>query len=198
MKFLDDWLAETDGHANSYPGWDKTAAPSAMRGLFVMGTDTDVGKSYVSDLVIRHLVSRGVVVGAYKPVASGIDTIQDGDPASCGGPRAVAGRSTGFVPKRSWLPSAALAAQRQSARVDDRLLRTGAQWWQNHCELLVVEGAGGVMSPLSDQSTVLDLAGDLKHPVVLVAAIGWDDEPCAVGARGSESKKAACFGAGGQ
>jgi dethiobiotin synthetase len=53
--------------------------------------------------------------------------------------------------------------------VDPDLLLTGAQWWQQQCDLLVVEGAGGALSPLSSHSTVLDLAVQLKYPVILIA-----------------------------
>jgi dethiobiotin synthetase len=54
--------------------------------------------------------------------------------------------------------------------VDDPLMLEGARWWLSRCEFLIVEGAGGVMSPISQNSTCLDLAVKLKLPVVLVAA----------------------------
>ena len=41
------------------------------RGLFIVGTDTDVGKTYVGSLIARKLVRQGIKVGVYKPVASG-------------------------------------------------------------------------------------------------------------------------------
>ena len=43
-----------------------------LSGLFITGTDTDVGKTYVTCRIARHLVSSGCVVGAYKPAVSGV------------------------------------------------------------------------------------------------------------------------------
>jgi len=51
-------------------------------------------------------------------------------------------------------------------------LRSGAQWWRDRCEVLIVEGAGGLLSPISDSDTVADLAVDLGFPLILVARLG--------------------------
>lgn len=141
------------------------------RGVFIVGTDTEVGKTYQACCLARQLQNRGVKVGTYKPVASGVATQaeSDGDLLS---------RAAGHQwplhytsPQRFSAPLAPPVAARQEGRVvDEQLLIDGARWWFDHCDFLIVEGAGGALSPISDRLTVLDLALQLKLPLVLVAA----------------------------
>jgi dethiobiotin synthetase len=63
-----------------------------------------------------------------------------------------------------------LAAKLQNCQVDDELLLRGALWWKDRCDFLIVESAGGLMSPLSDSMRSIDLAVKLNLPLVLVAA----------------------------
>ncbi len=147
-----------------------------MQTLFVTGTDTGVGKTWVSCLIIRRLRENGVRVGAYKPVCSGASADSSGrltwnDVESlrlaCGtGPPVEL-----VCPQRFSAPVAPnVAAHLQGTSVDDRLLSTGLDEWRSRADWLVVEGAGGAYCPLSDVRTVLDLAADLNGPVVVVAA----------------------------
>ncbi len=138
----------------------------------ILGTDTDVGKTHVAQVLIRQLVERGQRVGAYKPVASGC---QSGDPAS--DPvrlRAATGVDwpLEMVCPQSFRTAVAppLAASREGRAVDEPLLSRGVQRWCGQCDVLIVEGAGGALSPLGPTTTVLDVASDLGYPVVLVAA----------------------------
>ncbi|MCC6507985.1 MAG: dethiobiotin synthase [Pirellulaceae bacterium] len=153
--------------ANSSAG---VHGPTSTRGLFVIGTDTDVGKTFVSVLLIRHLVSQGWRVGAYKPVASGV---RAGTPGDAERLLAATGQAWPLdrVCPQSFADALAppIAAAHQGQQVDDELLRAGAHWWLGRCDALVVEGAGGALSPLSHRWTVLDLAQELALPVVLVA-----------------------------
>ena len=52
-----------------------------MQTIFVTGTDTNIGKTYVSCLLIRKLRATGLTIGAYKPVCSGAEFDADGRPA---------------------------------------------------------------------------------------------------------------------
>lgn len=145
-----------------------------LSGLFITGTDTDVGKTFVSVLIAEQLRTEGVKVGAYKPACSGaVET--------AGGPvwedvealHAAAGGTFGrerICPQRFLAPLAPPVAAREEGRaVDGALLRSGAEWWAARCDFLIVEGAGGLLCPLTEEETVADLAVDLGLPLLVVA-----------------------------
>lgn len=147
-------------------------------GLFVTGTDTGVGKTVVTALILRQLRRSGVHVGAYKPACSGAISGPAGAPIweDLEALRAAArfdGPDDWICPQRFVAPVAPPQAARLEQRgVDDRLLRDGAACWAGRADLLVVEGAGGWLSPLSDQSLVADIAAALRYPIVVVARAG--------------------------
>lgn len=140
------------------------------RGLFVVGTDTDVGKTAVAVAIVADLAARGVRVGVYKPVASGAT-----DPGSdaerlwhaAGRPLTV-----DHVCPQSFAAAIAPAdAARAAGReIDEELLRRGITPWQAASDLVVVEGAGGLFSPVGPRTLVLDLARDFRLPLVIVDA----------------------------
>lgn len=138
-------------------------------GIFVVGTDTEVGKTYQCVELARSLTpSRSV--GVYKPVASG-GSGEGGDPHSLS--MAVDSRwpIERICPQVFQAPVAPpVAAGLESREVDEQLLREGAEWFEGRCDYLIVEGAGGVLSPISNSMTVLDLAESLQLPIALIAA----------------------------
>ncbi len=156
--------------------------------LFITGTDTGVGKTHFTVWLARELQSVGLKVGAYKPACSG--AVQD--PSS--EPEASAfGASKPTVPTwddaerlaaaldQSWpleriapqcfiAPLAPpVAAALESREVDERLLLADADWWGGRVDALLIEGAGGWLSPISHNWTNADLAPRLNASVVLVA-----------------------------
>jgi dethiobiotin synthetase len=149
-----------------------------MPTLFIAGTGTDVGKTYVSAALIRALREANVAVDALKPVVSGFapDAPAGSDPAvlleALGRPWSAAALEA-MSPWRYRAPlSPPLAAAREGARLDgaaviafcrERSAAVPPGVW------LLVESAGGVMSPLDERLTMLDLAAALRAPVLLVA-----------------------------
>lgn len=143
-------------------------------GLFVTGTDTEVGKTYVGALIVKSLVDAGHRVGVYKPSAS--DCVHDGQELVSEDAVALweaAGRPltlNDVCPQRFRAPLAPhLSARAEGRQMDVDLLRNGISRWEGHCDLVVVEGSGGLMSPISDEEYVADLAFDFGYPVVVVA-----------------------------
>ena len=144
--------------------------------LFVTGTDTGVGKTWITCSLLNLLQSMGIKAGVYKPACSGAEFQPDGTPVwedvehlrrHC----ALAPPLSLVCPQRFLAPVAPnVAARLQDQSVDDALLSEGALAWKNLCELLVIEGAGGLYCPLSDHSTVLDLAERLQATMIVVAA----------------------------
>lgn len=145
-----------------------------VRGLFITGTDTSVGKTYVGALIARALLAAGCRVGVYKPAASGCR--QDGgllvsDDAlelwrAAGSP----GDLERVCPQRYLAPLAPhLAARAEGRRLDERLLFEGLEYWRECSEVVLVEGAGGLLSPLGDEALVADLARAIGFPLLVVA-----------------------------
>lgn len=142
-------------------------------GLFVAGTDTGVGKTTVAEAILRWAVGDGIRVGAYKPVASGVS--KSGGAGVADDPRRLweaAGRplSLAAVCPQAFTAAAApeAAARAEGKRVDDRLLREGIRPWRNAADFIVVEGAGALYSPLSEETLSADLARELRLPIVIV------------------------------
>lgn len=143
---------------------------NGSRGLFLAGTDTDVGKTAVAVAIVSQLVASGVRVGVYKPVASG--TRGPGGDAdllwrAAGRPLSLAS----VCPQAFAAPIApADAAAAEGRAVDERLLRAGLAPWRSACDLVVVEGAGGLFSPVGPRTLVVDLAREFCLPLVVVDA----------------------------
>jgi dethiobiotin synthetase len=157
----------------------------ACHGLFVTGTDTGIGKTHVAAMIARALVAQGKRVGVYKPAASGCRPTSDGD--SHGSLTSddlksedavqlweAAGRPGDLehvCPQRFAAPLAPhLAARAEGRELDFDQLRWGLDFWRPRSDVIVVEGAGGLFSPLSDERLNMDLALALGFPLVIVAA----------------------------
>ena len=153
---------------------DFSAMPLKVPGLFITGTDTGVGKTFITALIAEQVRGEGVRVGAYKPACSGAVETMEG---TVWEDVEALWRATGDVfdrerigPQRFPAPLAPPIAAREEGRsVDSELLRSGARWWESRCEFLLVEGAGGLLCPLTKEETVADLAADLGLPLVIVA-----------------------------
>lgn len=129
-----------------------------MHGFFVTGTDTDVGKTLVSAWLLTHLDAF-----YWKPVQAGTEPETD----------SATVRRLAEVPEDRILPEAYVlpdamapheAARRAGVELDMARLEAP------DCDgLLVVEGAGGLLVPLTDDASMIDLAADLDLPIILVA-----------------------------
>ena len=143
--------------------------------LFFAGTDTEVGKTYTAALVARQLHQVGMKVGAYKPVASGcreIDGERIADDAVALWEAIGKRRSLQEVCPQCFLeplaPPEAASVERKS--VDAEQLRSGAAVWMEDSDVLIVEGAGGLFSPLADGVLNIDLAKQFADCKLIVVA----------------------------
>lgn len=148
----------------------------SCRGLFITGTDTGVGKTAVAAGIVRLLRTDSACVGAYKPVASGSVTGPNG---LCWGDveelhSALGGEYSREVicPQRFHAAVAPpIAARMEETVVNPDQLRAGALWWRDRVEVLVVEGAGGLLSPITETESNADLAIDLGFPLLVVSRL---------------------------
>ena len=143
-----------------------------MRGVFVTGTDTEVGKTVVAASICAALPASGERVAAFKPVVTGLDD----EPGDLGrdhellASAANAGQTPEQVaPYRFGPPvSPHLAAQLAGTTIEPAELVAAAR---EH-ELLVCEGVGGLLVPITPGYLVRDLAMDLFLPLVIASRPG--------------------------
>lgn len=142
-------------------------------GFFVVGTDTGVGKTYVAARIAAALFSQGLKVGVYKPAASGCQQVGrklvSDDAVALWEAAGKPGTLEAVCPQRFAAPLAPhLAAKEEGKRMEAKLLRTGIEYWRERSDVVVVEGAGGLLSPLTDKKYVADLAEAFGYSLVVV------------------------------
>jgi dethiobiotin synthetase len=155
-----------------------------MRGVFVTGTGTEVGKTVVSALIARTARLAGARVAVFKPAVSGLDDYPlHPEVWECAAElpdhvllRLASGSSQGddgISPYR-YGPAVSphLAAELAGEPIDPDRLRGGALAATEDADLLVCEGVGGFLVPLTRDYLVRDLARDLGMPVLIVASAG--------------------------
>jgi dethiobiotin synthetase len=144
-----------------------------LRGLFVTGTGTEIGKSVAAAVIARTAASSGARVRVYKPAVSGLD--QGGEPDHVLLRRAAGSSQVDdeIAPYR-YGPAVSphLAAELAGEPIEPQRLRDAAALAAAGADLLVCEGVGGLLVPLAGDYLVRDLARDLGLPMVVVAAPG--------------------------
>jgi dethiobiotin synthetase len=135
-----------------------------MRGFFVTGTDTGVGKTVVAGGLARALRARGASVATFKPVQSG--ALAD----DLTGDAALLGATCVYALEAPVAPI--VAARRAGVTIElEQILRAADRLVAAH-DVLVAEGAGGLLVPLAPNLLVADLARALGLPLVVVARAG--------------------------
>ena len=153
---------------------DRAARRTACAGLFVVGTDTGVGKTFVASRIAAALARCGLKVGVYKPAASGCrrlgKLLVSDDALALWEAAGRPGSLRHVCPQRFAAPLAPhLAARQERKEIDGSLLRRGIDYWRRRSDVIVVEGAGGLMSPIGEHDYVADLAAEFGFPLIVVA-----------------------------
>ena len=145
-----------------------------MSAIFVTGAGTDVGKTFVACGLVAELRRTGRAVAAFKPLVSGFDPAkpQASDPGALltalGEPVSPANldRIAPFRYRAALAPDMAAAAEGQ--HVDFDAVVAFSRRAATAAEFVVIEGVGGVMSPIAERHTVLDWIAALGIPALLV------------------------------
>ncbi len=139
------------------------------RGIFVTGTNTDVGKTVITRGITGALARRGVRVVAVKPVESG---------AADGPQDAMALARVAHTPFETAEVSVYtfrdpvsphLAAAREGRTIDRQPILEFLSGWTARAEVVIAEGAGGFLVPLSDHMTYAEVIADSGFDLVIVA-----------------------------
>jgi dethiobiotin synthetase len=148
-----------------------------MRGVFVTGTDTGVGKTLVACSWIHDARRAGFRCGAMKPIAAGAET-RDGMLVNEDTQAML--RALAWPPERAGLVTPILlrepiaphiAAQLERRAIDRALVLDAFARVRDESDYVVVEGVGGFRVPLDDHRDTTDLARDFALPAVLVVGL---------------------------
>jgi dethiobiotin synthetase len=156
-------------------------------GLFITGTGTDIGKTTVAAALAGAFKRMHLRVGVCKPVASGCarrargtagalthDDFEAADAEILAHAAGLDPRDEALMkymsPLRYAAPVApAIAARLEGRPPDWRRLESALDWWQENCQVLLIEGAGGWMSPVDEHAYMIaDMAAALRLPVLVV------------------------------
>jgi dethiobiotin synthetase len=139
-------------------------------GLFITGTDTGIGKTYVGALILAELRRRGVKAAGFKPIACGAGGRNDAriyrklmdneQPLDVINPVYL---------RKPLAPS--VAARLERKRISFRRIFASYELLAGNYDVLLVEGAGGLLVPIRDDYFVADLAKQLGLPVLIVARL---------------------------
>lgn len=147
-----------------------------MRGVFVTGTDTGVGKTAVAAATVAALRADGLRVAAFKPAVSGLDE----DPGPNGWPidhellASLTGQASQDVSPHRYGPAVSphLAAEQAADRITLQPLIRHAERLAAEHDVVVGEGAGGLLVPLGPNLLIRDVVAALRLPIVVVARPG--------------------------
>ncbi|MDV2985640.1 UNVERIFIED_CONTAM: dethiobiotin synthase [Methylobacteriaceae bacterium AG10] len=149
--------------------------------LFVVGAGTEIGKTYTTAALVRRLRGRGRRVRALKPLASGVPPLDHPDFAESDTGRLLAAQGLPVTPETvaacsPWRFAAPLAPDLAAAREGRSLALSELVGWcgarlaeAEEGETVVIEGVGGLMSPITEAATGLDWLKSQGIPALLVS-----------------------------
>jgi dethiobiotin synthetase len=147
-----------------------------LKGFFITGTDTEIGKTLTTGLLAKYFLDEGIDVFPYKPVQSG--AIKKNDRLIAPDTEyyekvtnhAFGNDANTYVLETPSSPH--LAASIDGVSIELEPIVEQVKKLRNAYELLLIEGAGGLIVPLNEEETILDLIDRVSLPVILVARAG--------------------------
>jgi dethiobiotin synthetase len=143
------------------------------RGLFITGTDTGVGKTYVACLLIEALKKSGLRVAAMKPVAAGVEADGMNEDVRLLMAAANVRAPRELINPYCFAPAIAphLAAQRAGVNMGMQVVAEAYAQLAAQADVVVVEGAGGFLVPFNSEAGMDEIPVRLKLPVVMVVGL---------------------------
>jgi len=141
--------------------------------IFITATNTDVGKTYATTLLLKEFASRGLKVGVFKPIETGvINEPLDGkklfDLAKELNPSLENLSLDTVVPYQFRLPAAPIVAKGKK-NININFLEHKLQEIEKYCDIILIEGAGGLMVPVEEHILMVDFIEIFKASVLLVS-----------------------------
>jgi len=140
--------------------------------LFVTATNTDIGKTYASLRLIEGFAKEGIAIGVCKPIETGVE---DNPLDATKLLEKVQQYNSEFLPLKPKditaytfsLPASPFCADKEKIIEIDKIKQKVIQL-SKLCDLLIIEGAGGLMVPITQNYMMIDLAKELNASVLLV------------------------------
>jgi len=146
----------------------------SARVFFVSGIDTDIGKTYATGYLARLWNDEGIVTLTQKPVQTGVETGLGDIATHCalmGTPLPVGEEAALRLPQVFAYPASPhFAAQKEGKEVDVEAIDAATAQLALRCERLLLEGAGGLMVPLTPSFLQIDFIAQRGYEVVLVTS----------------------------
>ena len=153
-----------------------------MNGFFITGTDTDIGKTALSALLLAELRRRGINAAPMKPAQTGCElkvqsstfSVPDLDYSLSMAQMNISDENYALMSPCRFEPACSphLAAKLVGTEIDLTRLTDAARDLAAEYDLVLVEGAGGILVPLNRRETMLDLMTALNIPILLAARPG--------------------------
>ena len=141
------------------------------KSIFITATNTDVGKTYAAEKFLRFFANKGFKVGYFKPFETGVETRPlDGTKmlniTKELNPLFNANISD-VVPYQFRLPAAPFVAKGNTV-IDLELIKEKKKYFESLCDILIIEGAGGLMVPIEKNLLIIDLIKELECETILI------------------------------
>ncbi len=138
---------------------------------FVTGTSTGIGKTWLSAALAAYANSKGQQVIYYKPIQTGVFPGNPPDDPhwvmeTC---RPLSMRAEN---RYCFEPATAPLAADPKSQIDLSVIKADVEAYKNESDCLLVEGAGGLMVPITQEKLMIDMIQELELPVILVADSG--------------------------
>lgn len=155
--------------------YSATICPMEAKGFFITGTDTGVGKTFVTAGILAVLKEKGINIGVMKPVETGCpENNGELEPRDALFLKKMSGASDDMDlinPYRFKAPLApSIASRLENKNIDLKKVKQCYEALASEHSLMLVEGAGGLLTPLNEAQTVADLIKLLNLPIIVIAA----------------------------
>lgn len=141
--------------------------------IFITATNTNIGKTYITTDLIKKLTLQGVKTCGYKPIETGVKTAPEDALKLLGVSQlshpTLENLTLDLINTYQFPLPAAPAVADVNHDIDIETICNQASRLEKMCDVVLIEGAGGVMTPLTNDTTIIDLIEKFDIPVILVA-----------------------------
>ena len=141
------------------------------KSIFITATNTDVGKTYACEKFLKYFAKEGLKVGYFKPCETGVinfpidgmkmlNLVKELNPS-------FEAEIFDVVPYQFKLPAAPYVAK-ENTIIDINYLKGKKAFLQNMCDVLIIEGAGGLMVPIEKDIFIIDLIKEFDSEAILI------------------------------